>query len=772
LLNKMKRTLPMLSKSMLIMILGVSLIAPNALAAAEQGTTQAIPLQNSSSSALNPADAKFSKDQAVELTRKLFPSLKDATVQSVDFGDPNTYPPRNEKVWTIQWQVKTENGSSGFSSRVDALNGDLLQVYLPNINNDARGSSHYPPKISKEEALQRAKLFVSQAAPSISQNSLFENEDVKLYNGQMSLFGPIQYNFSFTVKINNVPSRDSAIQVTLDGDGNVTQFNKSQQVGNYPSAEPKITKEQAAQFAKQHQEAELQYIPIRKPGGKVESWWLGYLPSLQPIDAQTGQFVSLGMNSHTYVPVPKKDKVYTPISTKGEITAEQAAQIVEGIFPKLAEMKLQQKSLYDNWRGDGHKVWSLLWGEADQRPGYPGSNRATVDAQTGVVLDYSKDNYGPYPPVTKPVSQEPAITKEAAKQRTEELINLLYPNASEELKLQEIMNDESTMDKPPLNNSYIFQRFYNGVLVSGDSVNVSLDLQGNVTNYYANKSVLDDKALGALKVNVSNEQALNQIWANVTFDLQYNLFGGYPANNPNEQPVVKLVYNQILKNSNLNLKALDATDSTWKPVWSWQPDNLQASMNPTDITGHWAQKDLETLLQYQVLTPDNSGKLNPDQTITKGDWLTMMAAAVTPQYKNYYFGNSAETTLFADVNPDSPYYHAVRMFVQQKWLTADANKKLELDQALTREELASSLVRIVKYNKLSNLLAPFLITLPYSDSDQITNKSEVSLTVELGLMQSTDGAFKPLGKVTKAEVASVLMRLVSLQGKLDQLIGQ
>jgi hypothetical protein len=658
---------------------------------------------------------------------------------------------------------------SGFSSRVDALNGDLLQVYLPN-NNDPRGSSHYPPKVSKEEALQRAKVFVSQAAPSVSQNSLFENEDVKPFNGQMSLFGPIQYNFSFTVKINNVPSRDSAIQVTLDGDGNATQFNKSQQIGNYPSAEPKITKEQAAQFAKQHQEAELQYIPIRKPGGKVESWWLGYVPNLQPIDAQSGQFVSLGM-SHTYVPVTKKDKVYTPLSTTVEITVEQAAQIVEGIFPTLTEMKLQQKSLYDNWRGDGHKVWSLVWGETDQRSGYPEPYRATVDAQTGVILDYNKDNYGPYPPFTKPVSQEPAITKEAAKQRAEELINLLYPNASEELKLQEIMKDVSPANNPPMNYIYIFQRFYNGVLVSGDSVNVSLDLQGNVINYYSNKSVLDDKALNALKVSVSKEQALNQIWANVTFDLQYNLFGGYPAIIPNEQPVAKLVYNQILKNSNLNFKALDATDGTWKPVWSWQPDNLQSSVNPTDITGHWAQKDLETLLQYQVLTPDNSEKLNPDQTLTKGDWLTMMAAAVTPQYKNIYFGNNAETTLFADVNPDSPYYHAVRMFVQQKWLTADVNKKLELDQALTREELATSLIRIVKYDKLSNLLAPGL-TLPYTDGDQITNKSDVSLAVELGLMQSRDGAFNPLGKLTKAEAASVLMRLVSLQGRLDQLIGQ
>ncbi|WP_261807637.1 S-layer homology domain-containing protein [Paenibacillus sp. N3.4] len=782
----MKRTLHTLSKSMFITVLGVSVLASSALAA-EMGTTTAQHVvsvtesaasTNSISSNLNPADAKISKDLAVERTKKLFPALKEATVQSVDFGDPNTYPPRNEKVWTIQWEFKTENGSSGFSSRVDAMNGDLLQMYVPSLN-DPRSITHFPPKVSREEAQKLAKDFILQAAPSITSYSLQMNDDDTQFKGQTSLFGPVQYNFNYNIQINGVKLNNGGVQVTVDGEGNVIQFYKAPQYSSYPSTEPKITLEQATTFAKKHQEAELQYIPIRKGGGKVQSWWLGYVPSLHPIDAQTGQFVTQGMSSSNqgpiYVAVPKKDKVFTPITADGELTAEQAAQIVEQAFPLLKDKKLQQKSLNDGWSADNHKVWSINWGNEELRMGmgpFGSSNRATVDAQTGIIVQYSTDIFGPYPPAAKPVSNEPVISKEAALQKAEELINLIYPNASEVLKRMETNNSEDDSSNPLQNYSFSFQRFYKGLLVNGDNVNITLDLQGNVTNYYGNRTTLDDQVMGALKLNLSKEQALSQIWESTKLELELNSLGGYTINNTYEQPIAKLVYNQIFKTGSLNFKALDATDGTWKLLWSDQTTTPQTSVKPTDITDHWAQKDLETMVQYQVLTTDDSGKLNPNQTIKYGDWLTMMATALTPQYKNYYNGNRNDKPLFADITETSPYFDAVRTFVQQKWLEAEVNGHLNADQELTRETLASSLVHIVKYNKLASLFAPTAKDLPFTDSDLIKNKSDVALAVKLGLMEGSDGAFNPSAKVTKAEAAVIIMRLVHLQGKLDQTIGQ
>jgi len=377
---------------MAITVLGVSLLAPSALAADAitvplKGTT-VVQLTSQASPQFKESDAKISKDEAVALTRKLFPVLNDATVRSVDFGNPNTYPPMDENVWTIHWELKNENGGYGFSSRVDAGNGDLLQMYLasyPQIRTD-----HFPPKVTKEEAERIAKTFITQAAPSVSAESLEAAEADYRFFGPSALFGPVQYSFYFNRKENGVLIGDGGIQVTLDGDGNVIQFNKAQLVASFPSATPKVSKDQAIAFAKNNQKTDLQYIPLRQ-GNKIESWWLGYIPSLQPIDAHTGQFVApsalSGIQDYTYVPVPKKEKTFTPRNGNVELTAEQAAQIVEDAFPQLKNKKLLQKSLTTDWRSDNHKVWSLNWGEEDQRNFSPfESVRAVVDAVTGEVF--------------------------------------------------------------------------------------------------------------------------------------------------------------------------------------------------------------------------------------------------------------------------------------------------------------------------------------------------------------------------------------------------
>jgi hypothetical protein len=55
--------------------------------------------------------------------------------------------------------------------------------------------------------------------------------------------------------------------------------------------------------------------------------------------------------------------------------------------------------------------------------------------------------------------------------------------------------------------------------------------------------------------------------------------------------------------------------------------------------------------------------------------------------------------------------------------------------------------------------------------DQISYKNAVLLAVQLGLMTAADGSFMPKAEMTKAQAATVMMRLVYLQGKLDQSIA-
>lgn len=74
----------------------------------------------------------------------------------------------------------------------------------------------------------------------------------------------------------------------------------------------------------------------------------------------------------------------------------------------------------------------------------------------------------------------------------------------------------------------------------------------------------------------------------------------------------------------------------------------------------------------------------------------------------------------------------------------------------------------LKYGKLSSFLANDAVVSSFSDSAAINYKGAVALVVKLGLLEGENGKFDPQRIVTKAQAAIVIMKMVELQGKLDQ----
>ncbi|MCR8645690.1 hypothetical protein NV379_23905 [Paenibacillus sp. N1-5-1-14] len=167
-MKTMKRPLRTLSKVMLTSAISVSLLVPSAALAAEQGTIVPqkvdVVIDMSGKTAevkakpkYTEADAKITKDEAVERTRKLFPRLKDAEVRSVDFGMKNQMPRPDANVWSIDWELKMSNGGGhSFSTRIAADTGEIIDAYMPSFDSD-RNKLFYPPKVTKEQALTLAK---------------------------------------------------------------------------------------------------------------------------------------------------------------------------------------------------------------------------------------------------------------------------------------------------------------------------------------------------------------------------------------------------------------------------------------------------------------------------------------------------------------------------------------------------------------------------------------------------------------------------------------
>lgn len=198
---------------------------------------------------------------------------------------------------------------------------------------------------------------MAKAASSVKSSELQLNENVGYSYFSESLFGPVQYGYNFSILKNGIPSGSDSINIVVDGNGNVTQFSKSAQGLEYPSAQPKITLEQAQkQFAEQF-DVGLFYIPIYK-NGKPNNWILGWRPidqSLYPIDALTGKRIDYEgkesvSTSVVYSEVAKSKDVFQARSSSTELSAKEAAQLVEKVAYIPADRKLISQTLRNDYQ--------------------------------------------------------------------------------------------------------------------------------------------------------------------------------------------------------------------------------------------------------------------------------------------------------------------------------------------------------------------------------------------------------------------------------------
>lgn len=766
------------TKAALITTVALALLLPGNLASAASGTaaSPAVSTQatgdNGNQGTPDQANAKITKDEAVAKVRKLFPVLKDATVSNVQFGDNGSSypPPENQMIWTIQWQYSIGNSGYGFSSTVDALNGDLIStyIYFPLAEN----VTYYPPKLSREEALEKAKSFIAAAAPSLKISDLQLEENDSYVGNSQTLFGPVQYTFSFQMLTNGLPSADS-LMIVLDGDGNVINFNKPSTSQQYPSAKPAVSLEQAEKKFKDGFEVVLSYTPVYK-NGVIEKWILGWRPqeqSLYPVDARNGlridsEGAEVSGAAPSYEAVPPGKQVFQPVSSGKELTAGEAAKRVQEVAGLPEDRRLVSQTLSPSYSNRDESQWMLSWGEetGEMRGNVPIRSFAVVNAATGEITQFQKDQYS-FPGNGKETAPAAGkkLTPAEAKQKAIALINRLHNNAGGELKLVEYGGTWSVLPEEQ-GYRYQFMRYHRGIPVNDGYVTLQLDIYGGLEIYTGGGSLKLEEAAEPAPV-ITKAEALKSYLDLYKLNLQYNRTGGYFISSYIE-PKIKLVYNPQLNDKSRSFEVLDALTGQWHAVYEGPGQNTGADAI-ADLKGHPAEKQLTELLKYGVLIPDKEGKINPDQEITIGDWYTLIAKASTPFFAGY---SADEDRNAAGVSPESPYYDAVKYAVNRSWIGRDA--VLQPDKKLNREELAVTLAAFLKYSKLSAFLQDDAIVNGFSDSTAIQNKGAAALSVRLGLLQAENGKFNPQQGVTKAQAASVIMKLVELQGKVDQAIGE
>ncbi|WP_169447613.1 YcdB/YcdC domain-containing protein [Paenibacillus daejeonensis] len=730
-------------------------------------TTVPAPTPVSGTQAQGPdaSQVKVTKEEAEKIARDLFPELAEAQLQEVNLGSPGTYPPPTELVWELRWQMTRGNGSYGYGIRIDALTGDVRSYSLPSFQED--WIVGYPPEVKRDQAEEIAKAFIVKVAPSLKDVELVEHQNSYI-SPRGGLFGQIGYALTYQVVVNGVLSEIESISVEVDGQGTVRGFHYNKLQSEYPQVTASVNAEEALESIQEglklqpvYQSSNYYYYGPRRGS---EQWSLVYTPAepLSVIDAVTGEsivspYLSVGQTES----LPAADRVFQP-HQGAKLTAEQARARVTQVYTIPEGFVQEQSNLQTNSYESSKETWYLRWSkEYDPRNRYPfpESITATVEADTGKILriyDESRMYYG-YEQENEPAK----ITEAEARAEAIRLIHQLYPNAATELRMTSIGDSEAAEESGQF--TYSFQRYYGDYPVQNASVGLTLDGEGKIIMYSSSAPSNEELApkLDGLELTVSEAEAQETFIDALTTELAYISTGifGYPGH---EEAEIKLAYVPYVDGKRLGAYVDGTTGKLHTITFGEQTEIVEA----TDIEGHWAQEQLETLVSAGVLQPDAEGLLHPNAEVTLGDWIRMMARAMYGDYEMYgYYDDGGE--LFADIDADSPYVSAVRLFVNNGWLERKPTADLNPEQALTRDHLALLLTHVLSYDKLAGFMQQDVSVSGLADASAIDNKGAVAIVASLGLLQPSNGRFNPDGVVTKAQAATIIMRLAALQGKTD-----
>ncbi|REE83839.1 S-layer family protein [Paenibacillus taihuensis] len=159
-----------------------------------------------------------------------------------------------------------------------------------------------------------------------------------------------------------------------------------------------------------------------------------------------------------------------------------------------------------------------------------------------------------------------------------------------------------------------------------------------------------------------------------------------------------------------------------------------------NVSTHWATKELQKWLSIGLLKGDANGNLNPNDAITRAEFVTILNRVFNLQ-------STTNSKTFADANPSDWYFGELQKASAAGLLNGDSKNNANPRAAITRQEAAALISRgfqVVSGTNNTN----------FSDSSQIAKwaSEAVSTLASKGYLNGRgNGNFNPLAKITRAE---------------------
>lgn len=767
-------------------------------AAATSNTVSSSPVQTAPSAAADAAvntDTVIKRDQAVELARKLAQVPQDYEVSNVSL---QTATPTGTAgaTWSINFSKQVKDKYYGnYYIGISADTGELTQMsaYINNVD----APPAYPPAKDLKAAKLVAEAFINSLYPGKLAETRYNT--VAEDNFKTPLMGDVRYNYRFDRVVNGVVYPANGFSVEVNGSGQVVGFTYLwDKATPFPDAASVISQEKAESIWKEKSQLTASYYRPYNKNIKTAEPFIAYRLSPVQLNALTGEVdVGNAPVQESGGPIASAPLGAAPVKDK-QLTQSQAIETVTARFPLPAGAKLENASYQeynDNFVNGLTRAWNINWtlpdeeknkSEAADKIMYPSGSRsihAAVDASSGEIKSYSRNEYRPYQATTaKPEDYKVAIG--TAKATAVELVKSLVPHLAHQLELH--YSDPTKQASASYWNSnpsysFSFDRTIDGIL-TGETVQVTVDAtNGAVVNYNnnltgysypASKPALTDPAEAKDKLLSQYKLQLQYVvdWA-AGFDYgnlpleKYRVMvaaGELPPSAAGSQKV-RLSYVPVAQNTELtDGYFLDAQTGQWRDNRNGEVARSDRAA-ATDIAGHWAERALSLMVEYNAIDLKD-GKVNPDQSATRGELIKMLVLAASGGYLPMAY-DSSRAASFSDVKASSALFAYVENAVDMNLIDRDPSGEFNPDQIMTRDDMAQLIVRALGYNKLAQQSAMF--RLDVTDADAVQHKGHAAIAVGLGIMSADGSLFRPADEVTRAQAATAFFRFLEKRGTLQ-----
>lgn len=567
----------------------------------------------------------FAADKGVEqaiLTAKNLLDISDDRYVIDEFS-------QNGADYNLSWKNRDESVLDGISATVSG--GEITSYY----KNYERSYDRLKfPLVTKEDAQTKAENFFKKVCPGIFENVKISYSSFERYSGGT-------YTFTYTRYYDGVPVRGQEIYAEVAADtGEVVVFNT-----NYNRELTFEDKNGAVGFDKakdgyiKNFGYELKYVLKYDDTTKAYRAFLAYVPNEAKfytyLDALTGETVDIkdlmfdgfgGMGDKQSAAMGMlSGDTSNAKSENGAVLSKEEQALNEEIakLPKQDEIVNKIKAVEEFKIDGGYTVERY-----EIFKNYDGKYFASVDfsnegAKRGEdyttkyirynLTDNRLENYNLYSSEKRKKSDK-KVDFSNLEDNARKFIDKYYGEYKNEF--------EYTKDK---NSDYrfSFERVYDGIKVQNNGISFSYDeYTGELTNMYFSR----DEAEFAPKDNVKNlDEFYNKIITEETLKLEYIVYRKYDADNKLMR-ATKLIYQLDNDYAMYDANTLEPVDYSGEPT-------IERTYNYDDIENHYVKPYAEKLAQLDIGFDGTS--LRPDESVTKRDYLALIALAGGGYYFDY-----------------------------------------------------------------------------------------------------------------------------------------